>query len=196
MNGRTTGDTFGRITCHSPKGISAVDYFIVSHEMLNLINNFIVKEPTIFSDHSQLICWLNLQTPAYSKTTSHSKVKTFNLPKQFIWDQSSFENFRNALKQDDVLLRISKFEKTNFASDCKGIDLATEQFTKIITDTCLRSLKVACPKKKPKKHKLWFDKDCALLRKNLRMLSNKKIETHMMQILDTIIIRLVKHSRN
>ena len=33
VNGRTTGDTFGRITYHSPKGISTVDYFIVSHEI-------------------------------------------------------------------------------------------------------------------------------------------------------------------
>ena len=55
------------------------------------------------------------------------------------------------------------------------IDLATEQFTKILIDTCTRSLKVACPKKKPiSNHKLWFDKDCAFLRKNLNMLSNKK----------------------
>ena len=37
VNGRTTGDTFGRITYHSPRGISTVDYFIVSHEMLNLM---------------------------------------------------------------------------------------------------------------------------------------------------------------
>ena len=88
VNGRTTGDTFGRITYHSPKGISTVDYFIVRHEMLNLINNFIVKEPTIFSDHSQLICWSNLQILASSKTTSHTNVKTFNGPKQFICDQA------------------------------------------------------------------------------------------------------------
>ena len=101
-----------KITYHSPKGISTVDYFIVSHEMLNLINNFIVKAPTIFSDHSQVICWLNFQPPASSKTDSHPNVKTFNIPKQLIWDQSSVENFRNALKQDDVvtfLLRLTLF---------------------------------------------------------------------------------------
>lgn len=94
VNGRTSGDSFGRITCHSPKGISTVDYFIVSHEMLNLIRNFIVKEPTIFSDHSQLICWLNLSLPISSETANQPKVKTFNIPKQFIWVQSSAENFK------------------------------------------------------------------------------------------------------
>ena len=71
-------------------------------------------------------------------------------------------------------MRLSNFEETDFNPDCEGIDLATEQFTKILIDTYSRSLKVACPKKKPRKHKSWFDKDCALLRLNLNMLSNKK----------------------
>ena len=137
VNCRTSGDSFWRITCHSPKGISTVDYFIVSHEMLSLIGNFIVKEPTIFSDHSQPICWLNLSLPIPSESANQPNVKTFNIPKQFIWNQSSAAIFRNVLKQDDILLRLSNFEETDFNPDCEGIvDLATEQFTKILIDTC------------------------------------------------------------
>ena len=108
---------------------STVDYFIVSHETLNLIEIFIVKEPTIFSDHSQLICWLNLSLPISSEPADQPKVTTFSIPKQFIWDQSSADIFRNALKQDDILLRLSNFEPTDLNPDCEGIDLATEQFT-------------------------------------------------------------------
>ena len=52
LNGRTTGDSFEKTTFHSPKGIRTVDYFIVSHELMNSFENFIVKDPTIFSDHS------------------------------------------------------------------------------------------------------------------------------------------------
>ena len=44
LNGRSRGDSFGKITYHSPKGISTVDYFIVSHNMLNLVENVIVKK--------------------------------------------------------------------------------------------------------------------------------------------------------
>jgi len=36
---------------------------------------------------------------------------------------------RTALKQDDVLLRLSNFEEIDFNPDSEGIDLATEQFT-------------------------------------------------------------------
>ena len=124
LNSRTSGESFGRITCHSPKGISAVDYFIVSHEMRSLIGNFIVKKPTIFSDHSPLICWLNLSLPFSSEPANQPKVKTFNIPKQFIWTQSSADIFRNVLKQDDTLLRLSNFQETDFYPDCEGIDLA------------------------------------------------------------------------
>lgn len=53
-NGRTTRDSFGKITFHSPKGISTVDYFIVSQELMNMFENLVVREPTVFSDHSQL----------------------------------------------------------------------------------------------------------------------------------------------
>ena len=53
-NGRATGDSFGKITFHSPKGISTVDYFIVSQELMNMFENLVVREPTVSSDHSQL----------------------------------------------------------------------------------------------------------------------------------------------
>ena len=60
LNGRTKGDTFGKITYHPPKGIRTVEYVIVSHEILNLKDNFIVKQQTVFgSDHSQIVCLIN-----------------------------------------------------------------------------------------------------------------------------------------
>ena len=174
VNGRTTGDSFGNITYHSPKGISTVDYFVVSHELLSLTENFIVKEPTIFSDHSQLICWLNISPSISPQTNTPPQAKAFDLPKQFIWNETSREHFLNILKQDKFLSRLNLFENTIFAMDSEGIDSATEHFTNILNDICACSLRLACTQKKPKKHKLWFDKDCALLRKNLRGLSNKK----------------------
>ena len=95
VNGRTTGDSFGNITYHSPKGISTVDYFVVSHEILNLTENFIVKEPTIFSDHSQLICWLNISPSISPQTNTPPQAKAFDLPKQFVWNETSREHFLN-----------------------------------------------------------------------------------------------------
>ena len=99
LNGRSKGDSFGKITYHSPLGISTVDYFIVSH-LLNLVENFIVKQPTIFSDHSQLICWINNPLSVPANTDTEPRIDTFNLPKQFMWDNNSRQYFLDALNLD------------------------------------------------------------------------------------------------
>ena len=52
--------------------------------------------------------------------------------------------------------------------------MATVEFTNIINDICIRSLRLARTKKKSKNHKKWFDANCLSLRKRLNLLSNKK----------------------
>ena len=118
--------------------------------MINSFNNLIVKEPTIFSDHSQLICWVNIAPSTSPQTNSHPQGRMFNLPKQFIWIQTSNETFLNVLRQDEFLSRLTCFEKTAFPTNSEGIDLATVKFTNIINDICLRSLRLACKKKEVK----------------------------------------------
>ena len=71
LNGRTKGDSFGKITYHSAKGISVVDFIIASQEMLHLVENLIVKQPTIYSDHSQIICWLKTTQPKSNRPSEN-----------------------------------------------------------------------------------------------------------------------------
>ena len=172
LNGRSKGDSFGKITYHSPLGISTVDYFIISHNMLNLVENFIVKQPTIFSDHSQLICWINNPLPVPVNTVT----EPFNLPKQFMWDNNSRQNFLDALNLGEIQSRLLLFEETYFDSTCEEINLATKQLTNLINEISLLSLKLICPKEGRKKQhsKKWFDKEYFLLRKTLTKLSNKQ----------------------
>ena len=121
---------------------------------MNSFENFIVKDPTIFSDHSQLICWVTISPKSSPQNISHPRVNMSSLPKQC-------EVFLDALKQEEFVSRISSFENTSFPEDSEGVNLATEQFTSIINDACLRSLRLAHTKKNP-------------LRKQLNSLSNKK----------------------
>jgi hypothetical protein len=130
--------------------------------MLKLVENFIVKQPTIFSDNSQIICWINNSSPiSVRHTEKEPRIETFNLPKQFRWDNNSRQNFLNTLNIDEFQSRLLLFEKTNFDSTSEGIDLATEQFTDLLNEISLRSLKLNCPKKTRKKQrsKKWFDKE-------------------------------------
>ena len=142
---------------------------------MNPCENHVVKEPTIFSDHSQLICWATISATASAPPIFEPSVETFNLPKQFIWNEDSKDKLINLLKRDDFLLRLSQFETTTFTTDSEGVNLAIEHFTEIINDICIQSLRLARKKKKKTKvHKKWLDSDCVSLRKQLNLLSSKK----------------------
>ncbi|XP_022809214.1 uncharacterized protein LOC111346174 [Stylophora pistillata] len=174
LNGRTFGDSLGKITCHSAKGVSIVDYFIVSHELLNTFTSFIVKEPTVFSDHSQLIGWLKIGHQTCPHFDSPPKTQTFDLPRQFIWDENSQDKFLIALKHTDIFTLLASFEASTFVYNSDDVDLATEQLIIIIIDVCSRSLQIAQRRKKKKKSKLWFDKECNSARQYLHALSSRK----------------------
>ena len=114
-------ETLGKITYHSPIGISIVDYVIVSRNFMNLAENFIMKQPTIFSDHSQITCWFRISQTVFSPVNSKPQIKTHNLPKQFIWEQNSKEKFLNAILLDEFQSRLLLFEKSNFILDSNGL---------------------------------------------------------------------------
>ena len=86
-----------------PQRHFTVDYFIVRQELINMCENLVVKEPTIFSDHPQLICWATISATASAPPFFEPQVQTFYLPKQFIWNEDSKEKFINVLKRDDLL---------------------------------------------------------------------------------------------
>ena len=154
LNGRTKGDSFGKITYHSAKGISVVDYIIASQEMLHLVENLIVKQPTIYSDHSQIICWLKTTQPKSNRPSeNNSQVKTEDLPKQFICMGHKFKReLSHGPKLTEIQTKIRNFKEKEFEHSCKGVDLAKEEFTYILNKASLRSLKLVTNKKKRKKH--------------------------------------------
>ena len=162
LNGRSKGDSFGKITYHSRKGISTVDYFIVSHNMLNLVDNVIVKKPTIFSDHSQIICSINTLSPVSIHNETEPLIETFNLPKQFLWENNSREKFVDTILSDEFQSRLLMFEQTHFDHTQDGINLATQTFSDLLNEIPLRSPKLNCQNKDRKKQhsKKWFDQEC------------------------------------
>ena len=148
--------------------------------MLNLVENSIVKQPTIFSDHCQIICSINnsrsISVDSVRRTEKEPQIETFNLPKQFRWDNNSKQNSFNTLNSDEFQSRLILFEETYFVFTSEGTDLATAQFTELLNEISLRSLKALnCPKNTHKKRsKKWFDKECFVMRRALTELSNKK----------------------
>ena len=65
-----------------------IDYMIVSHELLDIFQNFVIRQPFPYSDHSQLVGWIKINKTTIKSSTNHSQ-ELFNLPKQFKWSQES-----------------------------------------------------------------------------------------------------------
>ena len=91
LNKRLKGVLFGRITFHGYRGISTVDYIIVSHELFDKFDSFTVQQLTPFSDHAQLTC--KLKTDELLMNKINNTTKLFNLPKPFSWNSDSNDKF-------------------------------------------------------------------------------------------------------
>ena len=151
FNGRLRGVSFGRITFHGYRGISTVDYIIVSHELFDKFDSFTVQQPTPFSDHAQLTCKLKTDELFMDKINT---TKLFNLPKPFSWN--------------------SDFELTSFECDKLGVNKAVTMFNNIIETAAKRSLQITRPKnRKSKISKVWFDNDCKILKKQLKKTASR-----------------------
>ena len=58
----------------------------------------------------------------------------FNLPsKQFLWQRNLNESFLNTLKLDKHQSRLLTFQETYIDPTCEGVDIATQQFTDLLS---------------------------------------------------------------
>ena len=177
LNGRCKGDSLGKITFHGNRGISTVDYIISSHEIMNIFQNLVVRHPSPFSDHCQLVSWIKITEKTVTHDTNEKpREELFQMPKQFKWNQDSKEKFLAALQSPEVQCMISDFENTNFKGT-DDIEQAVDKFTKIVETAAKKSLQLIIEKKKSGRlhhSQIWFDKECNHLRKRLRYISNRK----------------------
>jgi hypothetical protein len=126
LNGRCKGDSFGKITFHGQQGISTIDYMIVSHELLYRFQNFVIRQPSPYSDHSQLVGWIKINKTTIKSPANNSQ-ELFNLPKQLKWSQESKQKFTLALQSSESKEMISDFENTDLET-LKDVDMAVNEF--------------------------------------------------------------------
>ena len=137
LNGRTKGDFVGRFTCNTYNGSSVMDYAAVSHNLLPLINIFLVDYPTEFSDHSCLNVIMRIKKPKQPDINNHLLDK----PISFIWDETKKQKLFNFMsskktKLDSLFLSYNK-GNINLAE----IDMIVNGFSKILCDSSQRILK-------------------------------------------------------
>ena len=94
LNGRTSGDPTGKVTCKTPKGSSTVDYFLASHDILHRPLHLTVHGPVPGSDHCPL--QLNLDIGRFAAAVPHAPKGP--APMKFINDSTMAGHFRDSLR--------------------------------------------------------------------------------------------------
>ena len=103
-----------------------------------------MKQPNIFSDHSQIVCWIKIGTDLSNKNNNFQDKNNVKLPQQYVWDETSAAKFTAAFRSNDILSLLHLFESTKFDLSSTDVENATNQFTNIMTDheAAKRSLKL------------------------------------------------------
>lgn len=140
LNGRTTGDTFGRATYRGSKSI--VDYGVVSAELVNSVNSLCVLEVD-FSDHFAIELKIGLNLVGEPIDSNNSS----QIRKSFRWDKKRVSLYKCEL---DMKLGVNDMEQ-----------MKLDELKQTICEIGSNLMKIRNPSFKEK----WFDFHCWKKRK-------------------------------
>ena len=175
LNGRTLGDTTGKLTCHKSNGSSLVDYFVISSWAREHVDSFQVKDFTSFSDHCPIV--LNFTTfeplePAFI-LPDFSK-----MPAGFKWDSTnSHVQFKAALDEPSISEKLAEIVNSDLPTTLEGNNLINKNMVECLQNAGKIALKVKSTPRFPARKK-WFDFQCRLSKRNLCRLANRLGNNH------------------
>ena len=169
LNGRKTGDVYGKCTSFQWNGNSVVDYVIASHSLYRDIKYFEVGNylPWL-SDHCALKYKLCASSSNLDKLenddTSYEKFESIH------WGENSHEKFKEGLRSCES--EIAKLLETP-QNEARNI---LEAFKCIIAKTT-KTAKLKKKKKFEDKDPPWFDQECKTTKSELKSKS-KQLQKH------------------
>ena len=195
LNGRKSGDTFGKPTFYSHDGgSSCIDYIIISDEFFQSVSSFVVQPQIPISDHCVITSWLKvLRTNINLQNQADDNYKWTKLARNFYWNNRSSVGFKSALKSDRISLMISNFLNTEFEKSENGIEEVNKAFTEILVSSDKMSLSYKrFSNNKRTINKKWFNKECRSIRKKFCIASNLRNKNPGNESLKTKCCRLLK----
>ena len=173
LNGRMLGDLTGAITCITSNGCSIVDYFVMSHSLMNLAMHFSVLPFTQYSDHKPLSLSLSTnKLHLFNKTSIGNKYKS--APTRFLFDEDSKSKFTNIQSSDHYRQQLNYLNnlltENELDYDHSTITKLNDDFTNYLHDMaskCLKSTKNQNDSKKKLKHNPWFNVHCRMGKREL-----------------------------
>ena len=169
LNGRYVGDILGNMTCFNKMGCSIVDYAVTSVSLLSSVKYFIVKNPTHYSDHNQLVTHLkcSIATPSLHKDYAKQEFS-------FKWTKLSKKLLENELLEKHTCENVVNFETKRFQNSAVGVNMANEMISSIYIELSKKCMRKSYHRKKKKKNKSpWTDSEFLSLRTTVSSLGKK-----------------------
>ena len=150
LNGKKTGDTLGKCTCHEHNGSSTVDTAITSWKIYDKVQYFKVLDPIWFSDHCP--SQFSVETDQYIFEEEIDMSKFRELEQCFHWTPEGKKRFSQMLESNKIQ---DKFQKEIIESvpESNNPTLVTEKTERIFLDIA---------------------KECLIPKKNVRMKQGQK----------------------
>ena len=171
LNGRKTGDPWGKITSYQWNGTAVVDYVITSLDLFKNITSFKVGDYSPWvSDHCPLLFEMIV-----SKTLKEvEKEKLEKLPKSFHIGPEDRKKFIETLKSPEMIGKLTSIGLSEKA-DPQGL---TTKITDVLIETCDKAgIKPKKQKQGDKSHEPWFDKECEDLKNSIKRKCRKLRKT-------------------
>ena len=174
LNGRTLGDIFGEFTCYQHNGSSTVDYICVSPELYPHVSKFEVKNLSHISDHCAISATIKID--AHRKILLDPECLEFDdAPLGYKWsnlnEANSSKQFSEAQNDPAVINEINFLLNKTITNkeDVKGLNSELICLFQMIASTSLQKKRNSSIKRKKK----WYDNDCRLSKKKLRLATKK-----------------------
>ena len=162
LNGRKTGDIFGKYTSIHWNGKAVVDYGVVPTDLFEEVSYFSVGNYSPFiSDHCPI--FFEIKATPNKKTIPEPKLE--ESPKFFKIKSEDHEKLVDALKTQEMETRLSSLSNQTI-----GPQELVSEITSILLDACdLAEIKpVRNKNSSSNNNKPWFDKDCQKLKNSIK----------------------------
>ena len=182
-NGRVGSDKgVGECTYVGTSGSSLIDYVLVSEDLMQSFNEFIVHNPNPISDHCVIEFSLNLCNETTLKRDGRKN--SAKLDNRYQWNKTKCDEFKTNLSSEEIGRKFSQICETLSNDDCtESIDTCVENFVSVIDSVCKPLFEKKCKfsvntKLKPSQ----YDDNCEIKRMNffnkLNKYRNDKTDTN------------------
>ena len=167
LNGRTSGDWSGKLTCYNYHGASTVDYAITSESLLKNIIHFKVGNLHSASDHCPIKT--TLKTPQYTPTKDIN-IGLKPVQSSYQWNNSNRELYKLFMKTKE-----SEDMPTLFINSITGknTNQMAQDFQNMIANLASKCSMFKTKKKSARKRKIVYtDRQSNMKKKELQTIAN------------------------